>query len=359
MKPAILLDKSTIQALSQAEINTLLAYYYPILSPILMREITSMLGKNEDLSELKKKVSIISKKIAGHSACPPNAFKMAYNNLLGSPIPMNGQIPLDNWTVSKVDSEKVIFFGENQNIKTLRKWANNIFSEESTNTGEKIRTIDSSHTWDPILNEQKSAKKILPSFSSLKELVNWIDKVYLTEWHKQELFYKIATHFIASEHIEITKSLWEQMGYPPIQQFAPYAFYCYRVDMIYAFGIIYDFIKRSKKAKPHLDMQYIYYLPFSRVFTSNDKELIKLAPFFIRDNQKLISGVDLKEDLNNIKNHFAGLTSNKNKDISNLKNSFTANIWKKQRHIKPDPITPELHEKLLKMSKTADRLFPL
>ena len=45
------------------------------------------------------------------------------------------------------------------------------------------------------------------------------------------------------------------------------------------------------------DVQYLYYLPFCAVFTSNDDLHKKLAPLLVRDDQSFVHGEELKADL--------------------------------------------------------------
>lgn len=57
MGPFTQMDKSTIQGLSFEEYTSLSRYYSHVITPILLRELSSMLAKKEeDLDDLKKKV---------------------------------------------------------------------------------------------------------------------------------------------------------------------------------------------------------------------------------------------------------------------------------------------------------------
>lgn len=63
MGPFTQMDKSTIQGLSFEEYSSLSRYYSHVITPILLRELSSMLAKKgEDLEELKKKVSLLAAK---------------------------------------------------------------------------------------------------------------------------------------------------------------------------------------------------------------------------------------------------------------------------------------------------------
>ena len=97
------------------------------------------------------------------------------------------------------------------------------------------------------------------------------------------------------------------------------------------------FYKTGKKSKAHLDMQYIYYLPFCNVFSSDDKDLIKLVEFFLRPDQEFVSKADLQKDLKRLAAYFADMSEEQktafyaeyNHYPPDLDGSFTAKMWKR------------------------------
>lgn len=92
------------------------------------------------------------------------------------------------------------------------------------------------------------------------------------------------------------------MGGPPVIQFAPYATWCFRINIRTELAIIYKLVRKPLDAKNSIDRQYLYYLPFCQVFSSNDVFHKTLAPFFLAEAQSFVSGEDLKRDLTKIEN---------------------------------------------------------
>lgn len=92
------MDKSTVQGLSFEECTYLCRYYSHVISPILLRELTSMLAKDgENIEDLQKKVSALAAKSKyGPVQLIPSADKLAYNNLMGEFIPMDGRLPIED-----------------------------------------------------------------------------------------------------------------------------------------------------------------------------------------------------------------------------------------------------------------------
>ena len=51
------------------------------------------------------------------------------------------------------------------------------------------------------------------------------------------------------------------------------------------------------KPSHHVDLAYLYYLPFCSVFTSKDNFHAQIVPLFLGPMQDFVNGIDLKEDL--------------------------------------------------------------
>lgn len=372
MGPFLLMDKSSVQGLNFEDCKYIGRYYSHVISPILLRELTSMLAKKSDnLAEFKKNVSILSANSAKTNSPTSymlvDAFKLAYNNLLGRPVPMDGR-PLVEGCIPIIteDGQRGVFLDEPPEMQLLRNWADGHFSKDDMDIAEKIRTVDMTTNMESAITEAASDLAHLPKFKSLEEMIRWIDEVHFSAAADPEhLIVSAAKDILSSEHAEMTVARWEQEGRPKPEKFAPYALYFYRVNLIYVLGICYGLIKTSKHEKTHLDIQYIYYLPFCKVFTSEDNELLNLVPFFLRNDQDFVRRTDLKKDLQAISSYFSGLSEKETSDFyleygiypPELEDSFTSKIWKCQMRPRPPRAgviqkpTPEEEEKIMQEFK--------
>jgi hypothetical protein len=61
------------------------------------------------------------------------------------------------------------------------------------------------------------------------------------------------------------------------------------------------------RASNRIDMAYLFYLPFSMIFISNDKLHQRAAPLFMTDKQIFVLGDDLKKDLAFLNNRYSAL----------------------------------------------------
>lgn len=103
---------------------------------------------------------------------------------------------------------------------------------------------------------------------------------------------------------------WLALKKPPIREFAPYFRYIYSVDLFFYLAIAADLISRVRpagKADNKVDLAYLYYLPFCKVFTSGDNLHERIVPLFKRDNQDFVKAPELKADLRKLDEHYSAL----------------------------------------------------
>lgn len=241
------------------------------------------------------------------------------------------------------DGRKGVIFEEAPEMRILRNWARGIFTEEDADLAKKIHIVNMSIDLESLRKELSSSLRGSPKFASIESMVQWLDDIYFPSLDQEDQLLQLANSLLDVEHVAKVMSRWKSENKPDLKEFSPYSFYYYRVNTIYMWGLIKGFIKTSKKAKSHLDIQYIYYLPFSMAFTSTDNELKDLSQFFLRDNQMFIWGNTLKEDLQRISEHFNNFSDEEQKKFQleygnyppDLPDSVTAEIWK--THMPPRP----------------------
>ena len=293
---------------------------------------------------LRKRVSILAAKSTfGPVHLIPSAEKLAYSNLMGEFVPMDGRLPIEGGTFCVTeDGSKGWNLDELPEVTLLRNWGNGIFRENDIEIGKEHRKIDSEVELETLCKDIAGDLVDLPKFKSLSELIQWIDDLF-AQIGPQQLLLITAKFILRPEHIKPTLLRWIDKGCPALDKFAPYSIYFYKINLFYILGISFELIKKGKKSKTHLDIQYIYYLPFSMVFTSDDKELRKIAPFFLRKNQSYISLSQLKNDTYLFENFFKVLSNEQREEFYSeygpyppvLQGCRTSKIWKKRMRAKP------------------------
>jgi hypothetical protein len=64
---------------------------------------------------------------------------------------------------------------------------------------------------------------------------------------------------------------------------------------------------RNVKPSHHIDLAYLYYLPFCSIFTSKDNFHAQIVPLFLAPEQTFVNGIELKEDLKKLDERYSAL----------------------------------------------------
>jgi hypothetical protein len=64
---------------------------------------------------------------------------------------------------------------------------------------------------------------------------------------------------------------------------------------------------RNVKPSHHVDLAYLYYLPFCAVFTSKDSFQAQIVPLFLGPMQDFVNGIEFKEDLKKLNALYSAL----------------------------------------------------
>ena len=108
-----------------------------------------------------------------------------------------------------------------------------------------------------------------------------------------------------SHHDALIKN-WKNRGQPPLARFAPYAAYVLTVEMFFHIAVAAHLISPDRPSN-RTDIAYLFYLPFCMMFVSGDKLHRKTAKLFLRADQEIVWGADLKADLKRLNEHYAAL----------------------------------------------------
>ncbi len=80
-----------------------------------------------------------------------------------------------------------------------------------------------------------------------------------------------------------------------LSSFAPYAFHCLRVHVIYCIGMAQGFF--STRPTNIVDLEYLWYTPFASIFCSGDKLHEQLCPVVLQSDQSFVRQNDLRTAL--------------------------------------------------------------
>ncbi|MEZ0181919.1 SEC-C domain-containing protein [Flavobacterium oncorhynchi] len=334
MNISIIIDKSTFQSLSFDELYRLSCYYKHIITPVLTMEILGDLKKEvqEGKTPSSDRVKDFANKLFPMETIVNSHYKaIIKGELLGTPISLDGRPHVDiKKAVASESGMKGFLIDESEEEKSIYKWKEGNFTEADHELSALWRMTT---TQEDLLERLKKSLKsdAFPKFSDFEELDKYVYNVLDNHLIQEFLLINLLENYDidASSGVQIF-GRWNQLGKPLIKEFAPYAFHCLRIDALFLFGLITDLI--GTRPTNRVDLEYLYYLPFGHVFTSNDKVHKNLVPILLRDDQKFIAGPDLKQDLKNIVEFLKNLEIDERRKYKNvppiIESSFTFQLWK-------------------------------
>jgi hypothetical protein len=312
--PILLFDKSTIQSLTSREARWLTHHYYSNITPILFFEIMADLKKTTARGTPEQLVAGIAKKFSPlNSAVNVHHVELYRDELVHGAIPqMEGRILVGGGKrVIDRRGRTGVFLEEPPEQQALTRWQQGNFTEVERIVAARWR--DSLASVDYKADAQQFYEDIgrhHPKITNLSELLPALDIVLSGRRNRYTTLRKLFDSLAVPESLRrATLTRWKAAGGPPVAEFAPYATWCFRANVLAEMAMNYGLVRKPADANNSIDLQYFYYLPFCQVFTSNDVFHKTLAPFLLRGNQSFISGDNLKADLAKIDAHWSGISA--------------------------------------------------
>jgi hypothetical protein len=333
MDLTIILDKSSFQSLNYEELALLSNYYLHVITPVLTLEILGDLTKEAKEGKMPppERVKDFANKLFPVDTIVNLHYKLlAKGNLLGGKIVMDGRPNVGvNKAVESESGQRGIYLQESEEEKSIYKWKDGRFTEAD----QELSTLWRMTTTQENLLENLKRTLIQtpsPSFSGFFELNVFVNNILETPAIQLSLLMALFQNYDIDPgtSLQIVKQ-WNLAGKPLIKDFAPYAYHCLKVDSLFLCGLNSGLI--TTRPTNRIDLEYFYYLPFCKIFTSNDKIHKDLVPLVLFPYQRFIIGTDLKCDLKRLVEHLNSLAIDERRKFKKepplLEDSLTFQIW--------------------------------
>jgi hypothetical protein len=307
MGPITIFDKSTLQSLSMDESVWLDAFFTVNVVPLFYVETLADLDKN--VAEGKSPEDLVGMLAA---KTPPNAVPNVHHRSLisaelaaGWAVPMDGRVPLAGGDVMRgPEGETGVHFSEFAETVALDRWKSHQFLEIEREIAQQWRAelvrADFSRTIGMVRN-------ILPTGARIRDLETLRDGIekFCDTAEREVVALALNTVGVPDRAAEAVLGRWEAAGRPTLEAFAPYTTHVFKVDLLYYLGIDRGLIA-AERASNRVDMAYLYYLPFSMLFTSGDNLHRRTAPLFLRPDQSFAEAHAFKSALRELDDYFGG-----------------------------------------------------
>ena len=329
------IDKSSFQALNERDLHILHRYFMHNVTPILVMEILGDLKKESATEKVSKSVvqNLANKMLPTNSVMNSNYMDLIKGELLGEKVIMDHRPLLGNAKLVEDGNGSLgMQIDESENEKIITRWKNGEF----TDTDEILSQIWREVTTDKDLLESLKKAIIIPddrltSIKNTAHALHYINEMINHKDHQTQIL-KIMIKEFGINTIDEGKIFqrWEQEDDKTLETFSPYALFCIKIILTFHVALKKGFVGTRPTNK--LDLEYLFYLPFCHIFVTSDKFQKMLVPLFLVDNQMMIDGKDLKEDLNKIEGYLSTVSERKDnerlrKEPPQIPEFLTYKIW--------------------------------
>lgn len=324
MGPTIITDKSFIESISIDESTWLDIFFTCNIIPPLYAETLADLSKKNirGRNSAEELVSEIAFKCPTRSSYP-NVYHevLVINNLLGNKVDMSRRTIISGELyMNEQDMTINGISGPFPEITALQNWQDQDFT--------KIEKIFASH-WRNSLEEKNFDRLLMivknistNKFKDLVSIKNFVNN-FINQSSENDFHLALDILEIPYEYHQILIHKYKLMGKPSLNEFAPYAAFVFKIKLFFYIALLSSLI--SKERSSHvIDLEYLFYLPFTDIFVSNDNSMhIKIAPLFADLGQKVIPGKQLKEALADANSYYTDKYKHFGYDISNKIGTLT------------------------------------
>lgn len=308
--PILIFDKSTLQGLNLDESAWLDNFYLSNITPLFFIET---LGDLEKTSSSGRTPDDVVRNLADKTPdmnVKPNVHHMALitSELLGvDKIDMRtGRPHIAGGKPIELEGRGGVMFEISPEEESFQRWQKGDFKEIERSAAKSWRETLNNINLEGVYSIFKERLPEWHKPKNLKDVKDFVDSVISHPQQENVLRMAFGILDISEDIQKVVIDRWRKSGSPEIKSFAPYFTYVFSVDLFFYFAIASDLIGRGR-ASHKVDVAYLYYLPFCMVFSSNDNLHKNIVPFFLRENQSFVSGVELKNDLNALDVYYGDL----------------------------------------------------
>ena len=304
MSPIVLFDKSFLHSLSVDEAAVFDVLFMSNITPLFFIETLADLRKKMSDGRTPEQVvgNLALKTPKMHSS--PNMLhtSVAVAELTGHPIDMRGVPVVAGGRAVRSGGKDGIIFDHPPEMQALHRWEDREFLEVERDFAADWRTT--------VQNAPRGVEKLLGPdgktlrLSSLQAVADTVDELLDSPATWVPLRACMEMFGLRLKQRDQLKDRWLRAGRPRLRDYAPYSAHVLRVEMIFHLGVATGQLHDDRPSN-RVDLAYLHYLPFCGVFVSGDKLHRRLAPVFLKADQRFVWAHDLKADLTRLVAHYA------------------------------------------------------
>lgn len=309
MGPITIFDKSFLQSLTIDESVWFDNFYSVNICPLFYVETLADLAKEMNRGRTAEQiVSEIASKTPEMGGSPNiHHNTLLINNLLGQKIVMDGRPILAGGKPVKIDQKKAVIFDVSPERLAYDRWQNKQYFEIERDFAKQWRAQVKAIAFENTVNYVEKLGLDITKCKNIKDAFSLATAVVENNCKPYDLMGFVLTSLaVPSElHPQIVKR-YQISNFPPLTKYAPYVAYVIKIEVFFHICVSRGF-ESSDRPSHRIDIAYLYYLPFCKLFVSGDKLHKRIAHLFMRDDQQFVWAPDLKDDLASLNKYYMTL----------------------------------------------------
>lgn len=348
-----MLDKSSLQSLSHDELDVVRRFFYLVVPPVLLLEILADL-KKAPVGDRNPSVQGLARRIVPSASSPvlPSFKELIEAEFAGAELKMDHRpVVLDGRWIRSGSGERGAEVPVQAEATALMRWQQGAFRAGEEALVERYRDAIQGIETEALqctLHTEYSPRLKLKSLEHTAEFVSDL----MAGAEPRRLLKWFFTAVIPDERLLSIATT--KCGNARIEKRFPFFGHCMRVSLIFHFALAFRLV--SARPTNRIDIEYLFYLPFTLGFSSGDKLHRQLFEFVRLGKNDFVHRDALKADLGRIKDHLRDNPEDgklvRPPDLA--AGSFTTMMWTK--HMKPtsrrrdelmDKLSPEAEKRLV------------
>jgi len=307
--PLTLFDKSFLEMLSVDQAVLFDLMFSTVISPIFYIEVLADLEKDDPKTRTREKVvaDVAKKTPVMHSYPNISHVALCLNELLGSHIEMDGR-PVIEGGIPVLHKGKIAVANEQTpESKAFDRWQDENFHDVERKFAVVWRKALKGLDNGALATLTKKMLLIEDSPRNHEDALR-IARAVLARSGQHFLNLKLGYYFLGLDPSmwRAVEARWKAAGHPALPNYAPYFTHCLTVDIFFNLLMTKKIISPDRPSN-RTDVAYLYYLPFTKLFISEDRLHRRIVPLFLREDQKMVTGSEIKDDLIRLDEHFSAL----------------------------------------------------
>ena len=307
--PSLIFDKSSLESLNLDEAVLMDNFYMSTITPLFFVEC---------LADLEKKIASKStpEQLVGsladrtpESQSYPNVHHMTVLNAeLSRQFDLStvfGRVMLAGGQPVQLGDRKGVVFRQSPEAEALERWTKRQFLEVERNIAKEWRRSLTRVNFAAMvkammaeLGHWRKPKTLADAKQIADTIIDYMDPEWLLRFGLDLLGVPEVTDWVIKD--------WTNRRLPPLRNYVPYFVFMLTINIFFCLVLPMQLL-RNVKASHHVDLAYLYYLPFCSVFTSKDNFHAQIVPLFLGPNQTFVNGIDFKEDLKKLNAYYSAL----------------------------------------------------